>query len=188
MEYNIEMEEVLELWQNVSKDAEYIAKDMELPVERIHEILKELSQRGDILDYEEKILTFNEIYIDSESKRKMGLDAVPGQTNLYDVYYSQHYTVYTVAMVKKKDCVSVWLIVHTHLTRNVEIRMDYESSEYVYYRTAGSEKSDYDDLESLEGYIAATNTKKEFDDITEKILNDLIPSDYWEISKNKVLN
>jgi hypothetical protein len=188
MEYNIEMEEVLELWQNVSKDVEYISKDMGMSVVKVHEILEELSKRGDIIDYEERILRFNEVYIDPDSRRKMGLDSVHGQTNLYGVYNGQHYTIHTLLMIKKHNCVSVYLVVHAHLLKDVEIRMDYESDENVYYRPAGLEKNDYADLQSLQGYILATNTKKEFDDMTEKILNDILPSDYFDKSKNKVLN
>jgi len=186
MEYNTEMEEVLELWQNVSKDPNYISKDMEISIERVHEILEELSSRGDILDYEVKILKLDEMYLDDKTRREVGIINIESYKSLDDVYYCDGFTIFMVAMNIYKDVVLIFMLVSTKLNKNLlGMRMAYRNNDIVYFQPflEGEEE----DFKLLERNLKTLGKYNEFKEKTEEIVNDLLPIDFWKI-KQKNLN
>lgn len=186
MEYNTEMEEVLELWQNVSKDPEYISKDMEISVERVHEILEELSSRGDILDYEVKILKLDEMFLDDKTRREVGIVNIESSKNLDDIYYCKEFTIYMVGINIYKDVVLIFMLVATKLNDiPLGMRMAYTRDELVYFQPFldGEEEN----FELLKRNLNILGKYDEFENKTKQIVEDLLPNDFWKI-KQKSLN
>ncbi|NBO22312.1 hypothetical protein EBU94_03075 [bacterium] len=181
MKYNIEMEEVLDLWQNVSKDPEYISKDMGITLEKVHVILNELSNRGDIKDYEEKIVRFDEMYLDDETRKKLDLERLQGFKHLYDVYFGDGFEIHLISMVKSKDMVSIFFSISTDYVLPVVIRMVYTPDDNVWFIGPGLEDGDHEECKRMLDHIKNLGKEKKFHILTNKILSDLLPSDYWSL-------
>jgi hypothetical protein len=162
---------------------------MGISIDQTHDILSELSSRGDIFGYEERVLSFNEMYMDDETRKNLKMQYyAKGYIPLNGEYNSPHFKILPAAMEKEVDIVSIHLIIYSPLTNILSIRMDYTPDHNVYFRPCGVEKNDYMDVDSLWGYLSSTETKDEFIELTKKILDDNIPYDYWETQKNDILN
>jgi hypothetical protein len=189
-----DMENVLEYWQDVSQDPEFIAKETDLDLNTVIQILHTLQKRGDISGFskitrrkpnvnEDKILLFEEL-MDPEMRKALKLDQLTkthddkdyffDEKEINEVYDAHIFEVKAIKAVYQQGLIIIPLEV-TVKGKDYDMFMVYSPDENVYYGSSEGEKT----VQSLR--TALEPNWDLFDEVTEQILNNHIPLDFWEV-------
>ena len=189
-----DMENVLEYWQDVSQDPEFIAKETDLDLNTVIQILHTLQKRGDISGFskitrrkpnvnEDKVLLFEEL-MDPEMRKALKLDQLTkthddkdyffDEKEINEVYDAHIFEVKAIKVVLQQSVLIIPLEV-TVKGKDYDMFMVYSADENVYYGSKEGEKT----VQSLREVLG--NNWNLFDEVTEQILNDHIPLDFWEV-------
>jgi len=189
-----DMEIVLEYWQDVSQDPEFIAKETDLDLNKVIQILHTLQKRGDISGFsritirksnvnEDKVFLFEEL-MDTEIRKSLKLDQLTKTRDDKDYFFDEKEInkVYDAHIFEVKVTKAVLqqsvLIIPLEVTvkgKDYDMFMVYLPDENVYYGSKEGEKT----VQSLREVLG--NNWNLFDEVTEQILNDHIPLDFWEV-------
>jgi hypothetical protein len=189
-----DMEDVLEYWQDVSQDPEFISKETDLDLNTVIQILHTLQKRGDISGFsrisrrkpnvnEDRVLLFEEL-VDPELAKALKLDQLTkthddkdyffDEKEINEVYDAHIFEVKVLKAVLQQSVLIITLEVTTK-GKDYDMFMVYAADENVYYGSKEGEKT----VEALRQALGANWDL--FDEVTERILNDHIPQDFWEV-------
>jgi hypothetical protein len=192
-----DMEDVLEYWQDVSQDPEFISKETDLDLYTVIQILHTLQKRGDISGFnrvnrkkldESKVLLFEEL-VDPEVIKSLKLDKLTSKTEYKKYFFDEKEIneVYDAHIFEIK----VTKIVYQQGVIVIPLEMEYKGSDYSMFMVYDSDESVYygsktgeAGMEEIRKILGEENMEL-FDSVTEQILNDHIPNDFWEI-RNKL--
>jgi hypothetical protein len=195
---NNDMENVLEYWQDVSQDPEFISKETDLDLNTVIQILDTLQKRGDISGFnkierrrnldESKVLLFEEL-VDPEVIKSLKLDKFTDkeeykkyffdEREINEVYDAHIFEIKVIKVVYQQGLIVIPLEIE-YKGSDYSMFMVYDSDDNVHY---GS-KTGEDGVEKITKTLGEENMEL-FDSVTEQILNDHIPNDFWEI-RNKL--
>jgi hypothetical protein len=183
-----DMEDVLEYWQDVSQDPDFISKETGLDLYKVIQILETLQKRGDISGFEKvkvnqvdesKVLLFEDI-VSPKIRKELRLDQLTKKSNdknyFFDekeigkVYDAHIFEVKAMKVFYLPDLINIPLEV-TIKGKDYFLSIVYLPDENIYY--SGDK---LDDLKNALG-----NNSKLFDEVTQQILDDHIPFDFWEV-------
>lgn len=186
----VEIEEVLGIYQDESQDPEYISESTGLELEKVLMILEHLQSQGDIKNFnkierkkilsEDRIILFSETYVDLEVIKSLKLDKLDDKKYFFSEKEIQEvYDAHIFEIKAEKAVIQSWgLIISltvTHKMRDYEISMIYTPDENVYY-------ADQEGLETIKSLKNALGDNWEFfHEVTNQILNDHFPKDFWEV-------
>jgi len=189
----VEIEEVLSIFQDESQDPEYISESTGMEIEKVLSILNHLQSQGDIQGFnkierkmnisEDKVILFSESIISPDLRKELKIDQlVKGskdknyffdEKDINEVYNAHIFEI-KVTKVIYQNAVVIFPLVVTIKNHDFEMFMVYHPDENVYY---ASEKGE--SLIKLKSLLG--NNSELFDEVTERILNDHIPQDFWEV-------
>lgn len=186
----VEIEEVLNLYQDESQDPKYIAESTGLEINKVVAILEHLQSQGDIQGFnkierkrninEDRILLFSEAIVDPEVIKSLKLDKINDKNYFFDekeieeVYDAHIFEV----KAEKAHLHPIGLIITLVLTikmKDFNIFMVYTPDENVYYGAEDGENT----IKQLEDALG--DNWELFNDVTQQILDDHIPRDFWEV-------
>jgi len=177
MEHNsYEMDKVMEYWNDITQDIGLISQELEIPENKVREILTQLQTENKIDNFEIlesvdpetgnilKLKHFGPEY--SFSKRKIN--------KLYDALI---FEIEVRTMEADNESV-VFDCEVNYKNRKYSFLIVYDAQEEVFYGSRDGEKTVRELMEALGENI------ERFHQTTLKIINELLPDDYWE-GKNK---
>jgi hypothetical protein len=191
-----DMEDVLEYWQDISQDTEFISQETGLDINKVIQILDTLQKRGDISGFnridrrkptvnEDKVLLFEEL-MDPEMRKELKLDQLTkthddkdyffDEKEIGEVYDAHIFEVKAIKAVYQQGLIIIPLEV-TVKGKDYDMFMVYSPDENVYYGGPEGEKT----VQSLRDVLGPNWNL--FDEVTEQILNNHIPLDFWEVKK-----
>lgn len=182
-----EIEDVLEMWQDVTQDINLIAKELEMSLEKVKSILKHLQEEGDIDNYQ--IDSKVEESVDPKTKKIMSLSQFQGRmgdkkyffkikpiNKFWDshiIFIESHQIEY---LEEANPAVKIDLTV-SYKNQDYDIFIYYNWEDEVFY---GS-KEGKDTVQELRDNLG--DNIELFDQMTSKILDEVIPSDFWEVRR-----
>ena len=181
----IELESVLEIWQDISQDPKIISDETGIEVDRVKDILSSLQSDGQIEDYvSEGILLFEEFEIDDETSSKLKLSQFTkgGDKNYFfkkieggDIFDDHIFQVVVKSVDSYPDSIYFDLIVKYKFVE-YPIMMTYQSSEDVFY----SIPEDRELFLKFKEIVGQSNMGV-LNDMTDQILSYYLPIDIWEV-------
>jgi DNA-binding Lrp family transcriptional regulator len=175
-----ELEGVLELW-NHCKDPKIISKEMGLSIERVNKIIEKLKKDGQI-DIE-SILTLEE-FIDKDVADSLKLNSLTKKSDDTDyfftskdinVLYDAHIFEVTVeSMSYESNAITIFTIVNYKFVE-YKIAIIYYNDEDIHYGSV-----DEDTLSKFRKNMGPENMEL-FDEVTNTVIEDYIPTDFWDV-------
>lgn len=185
-----DIENVLEYWQDISQDAQYISDELDLDINTVVNILSELQSKNQISGFEkiikrkkviqESIILFTES-LDDETIKSLKLDKLKSKEYFFEEkeineIYDNHIFLTTVSKVSCEQNFVVFPLTIEYRNSKFDIIMVYFSDDSVFY---GSEKGEKE-LSSFYKTLGPDNIE-ELNVVTSRILDDHIPLDFWEV-------
>jgi hypothetical protein len=175
------LEEIINLWQQ-TQDTELISKEMEMSKEEIEEMLDYLQGRGDIDDWTETKEI--EESISSETSKVLKLHQFDkGNMNKYfftkrkiGKFYDTHIFMIDVKdmeLLDKENAVKINCIV-SHKNKEYDFFIYFNVDEEVFYGSPNGES----EIKEMRHDLG--DEMERFDQVTMKILGELLPDDFWE--------
>jgi hypothetical protein len=190
---NNDIEQVLEYWQDISQDPEYISEKTGINIINVLNILEELQTKGNILGFskierrkidENKILLFEEL-LDAEISKSLKIGQFEknikdkryfyDEKNIDEVYDAHTFDV-TVRKIHYKSGLLIIPLIVNFKNNEFNLFMVYSSNDDISY---GSKEGEIG-VQKLKNALGEENMEM-FDAITGKILDDHIPDDFWEV-------
>lgn len=194
---SIDIENVLSYWVDVSQDPVFISQETGISLETVLLILEHLQSSGNINNFskiekrkvinEDRILLFEEL-VDQITSDRLKLNQLTqgfdnkqyffGHKEINEIYDAYKLEV----LVKSVDLISLGVQFHIIVTHNdmkYDMYVYYDSNEEVWY---GSQKGE-GEVERLQDALG--NDMETLNDVTRKIITDIIPDDFWEVRSNK---
>lgn len=194
---SIDIENVLSYWVDVSQDPVFISQETGISLETVLLILEHLQSSGNINNFskiekrkainEDRILLFEEL-VDQITSDRLKLNQLTqgfdnkqyffGHKDINEIYDAYKLEV----LVKSVDLISLGVQFHIIVTHNdtkYDMYVYYDSNEEVWY---GSQKGE-GEVKKLQDVLG--NDMETLNDVTRKIITDIIPDDFWEVRSNK---
>jgi hypothetical protein len=190
-----EMEQVLEYWQDISQDIDYISKESGLDIKKVVDILEELQKKGDISGFskierrkidESQILLFEEL-VDSDVIKSLKLDQFNKSKDkdyLFDKkeineIYDAHIFTVTLKEIHYQQSVLIFPLIIDFKSKEYDMFMVYTPNDEVFYGSKDGESG----VRKIKDALGKDNMEM-LDEVTVKMLDDHIPEDFWEV-RNK---
>ncbi len=186
-----DIENVLEYWQDISQDVQYISDELNLDINNVIDILSKLQSENQISGFEkiqkrkqvlqEKTVQSFLESLDPETLKALKLDKLKSKEYFFtekevNEIYDNHIFL---TKVSKITCDGDFVVITLNIEyRNTEfdIFMVYFSDDTVFY---GSEKGKSELSRFFE--TMGPDNIEEFNIVTSRILDDHIPEDFWEV-------
>jgi hypothetical protein len=177
-----ELEEVLNLWHQ-TQDTDIISKEMEMTIDKIEDMLNYLQRNGEIDDWDPTNQEIEES-VDSETSKILKLhqfDVVNKDKYFFTKknigkFYDTHIFMIDVKdmeMLSSDNAVKINCVVSVK-NKDYNFFIYYNVEEEVFYGSPNGESEVKEMREEL------GDNMERFDQITMKILGDLLPEDFWE--------
>ena len=184
-----EMETVMEYWQDISQDPQYISKELNMNIKKVSQILHKLQNNGDIEGY-----LIDESIVDPETSKILNLSQFSSKDdNKYfftkkkiDMCYDKFTFLIEAKSMEIIDNNTAVIIncVVTIKNKDFDFFIYYNKKDEVFYGSHDGQEVVENIRESL------GDNMEDFDNMTAKVLHDALPEDFWEVrdSKNSVKN
>ena len=177
-----QLEEILNLWQQ-TQDTEIISNEMNLSIDKIEDMLDYLQENGQIDDWNHQIEEIEES-VDPETSKILKLHQFGAENkNKYfftnrkiDKFYDTHIFMIDVKdmeMLTKDNAVKINCVV-TIKNKDYDFFLYYNHDEEVFFGSPNG-KEEVEEMREALG-----DNMERFHQITMKIIEDLLPEDFWE--------
>lgn len=189
----VEIEEVLNVYQDESQNPEYISETTGLDLDKVIKILQHLQSQGDIEGFnkierrkinENRVFLFIESAVDPDVIKSLKLDKINDEDYFFDekvideVYDAHIFEAKVEKIILQPGGVIINMIV-THKMHDFEISIIYTPDDNVYY----ADKNNLNNINNLKNSLG--NNWELFDEVTNQILDDHIPIDFWEVRNRR---
>ena len=180
-----EIEDIIEYWQDISQDPVFIADEIGMEFDKVVEILEILQERGEISGFsriskrksdvdDDKVLLFEELISPEVRNTLTDNDYFFDEKEINEIYEAYIFEIKVTKAFYKGGMIFIPLEV-TIKGKSISIFMVYSPDENVYYDSETGD-GEVDELRNILG-----SNWKLFDEVTEKILSDNLPEDFWQV-------
>jgi hypothetical protein len=180
-----EIEDIIEYWQDISQDPVFIADEIGMEFDKVVEILEILQGRGEISGFsriskrksdvdDDKVLLFEELISPEMRNTLTDNDYFFDEKEINEIYEAYIFEIKVTKSFYKGGMIFIPLEV-TIKGKSISIFMVYSPDENVYYDSETGD-GEVDELRNILG-----SNWKLFDEVTEKILSDNLPEDFWQV-------
>lgn len=177
MEHNsYEMDKVMEYWNDITQDIRLISQELEIPENKVREILTQLQTENKIENFE--ILESVDPETGNILKLKhFGPEYTFSKRNVNKLYDALIFDIEVKTMEADNESV-VFDCEVNYKNRKYPFLMVYDTQEQVFYGSREGKETVRELMDAL------GENEERFHQTTLKIINELLPEDYWE-GKNK---
>lgn len=173
MDYNsYNIDKVMEYWNDISQDIDFISSELKLDKKTIINILKKLQKEGKV-EYETIEESINPDIKNSLNLKHFSNNYTFKNKKINKLYDSIIFDIYVKSVESFIDNI-IFDCELTFKNKTYSFIISYDSDENVYYASL-------DGKDSIKKLLSIMNDNLErLHQSTMKIINDNIPTDYWE--------